>query len=355
MINTRVKLLTLASMIILSLTVLSVNPVLAADIYVNVTWMDEAGGTPLLINNIMDGNESTLGLNGQVDAGYGDTIHFASGLYQLPHEYGEWFKVKIAGITIDGAGWDVTILRGPSKSSGTIFEILVPNTTISNIGTENSIIGIKIGGENQENFDNTNFSFIKSIEHKQHYAWENQDDLNVTLKPTIWVENVYLIRGQTGFHFIEANGASMKTKYVGGLHGTAQDLTGIVVDAPLAMNDSGQPEFKGNSDWEAWNIEGGTPFREDLYRGMHSPRGFVEWGIDVDSLQDRGIGVFNIEADPMLDENGRPLPGSPAIGRQYPGGYAGAVPPHFTNIRVTQKLPVLSAREIGGLIIPFLN
>jgi|GEM_PF-2943008 len=342
-------------LLLLSLiAILTILPMASArDIYVDTSWM--VNGDPVLINNLMDGDPNTLGKNGELDAEYGDTIHFATGTYQLPFEYGKRFRVLTSGIKIQGAGWDNTILRGPTITSGTVLEIRAENVTIAKLRTENSFLGIKIGSLNGEEFDGTNISFVKTIYHDQHYAWENQEAPQETIEPSIWLENIFLKEGEIGFHHIKGNGATMNTKYIGSRHGTSQELTKIVIDAPLAINDSGDPIFKGNDDFSDWIIQNGTTFRADLYLGMNSPTGFVEWNIDTDSLQDRGIGINNIEADPLLDSNGKPKRGSPAIGPQYTDGYAGAIPPNFVNTKAKPKiLNPLEAEPIGGLIISFL-
>ncbi len=331
----------------------------AATINVDTSWM--ADGYPTLINNIMDGDPETLGKDGQTDAQYGDTISFTAGRYQLPMDYGNWFKLYIDGVTIQGDlnyDWGteepITIFRGASPNSGGVWESFASNLTFTDFITENSFAGPVVKGDNYENIL---FQFIRSKGHRKHFVWKKQDRLIDTTTPDVFMRNVYIEGGEVGFHYdSQGQGANMKTKYLGGEHITAANLTGLVIDAPLADN-NGTPVFKGDDDFNDSIIIGGTSFREDLYGGMNSPNGFVEWSIDVASLESRGIGMYNVEAYPKLNDHGRPLPGSIAIGSQYKDGYSGAIPPR-KRIRFrtsAKKVIPISVSKIDGHIIVLLD
>jgi len=316
------------------------QPSRAGDIYVDPTWMSD--GTPTLINNILDGNPETLGKDSQTDAQAGDTVHFAEGTYQLPMQQGVNFKLRVDEVDIQGAGWDNTLLRGASPNSGTIWQIYSSDNTLSHFQTENSFVGMVISGED---FNNITFSNVLSINHHQHYAWPQQNADSETNTPSINVDHCYLIGGNTGFQFNKLDGATPNTKYLGGANITIDGLNAIGINAPIVWEGGQVVEMKGNDDFfDTIIINTDAPFIEEAYEGMNSPQGFVEWWNGSESLFVRGIGIYNIEENPLLDGNGMPLPGSPAIGPQYGNGYAGAVPPGApTNLKRT---PSTSNRRI---------
>jgi len=339
----------LLSLILVASVAFLVSSADAREIIVDPSWM--ADGYPTLINNIMDGDPETFGKDGETDAVYGDTISFASGTYELPMDR-VWFVLKIDGVDIKGAGWDNTILKGPNANTGFIFEIKSSNNTFSDLKMEGRFIGALINGENYENI---NFSFLKTNGFDKHITWDNQYDESETLEPTIWLENVYMKEGSIGIHFAEINGTRRETKFLGGSHLTLDGVTVVGIDAPVIWENQTVTEMKGNDHFsDSIIVNSQAEFFPDTYNGMGSPWNFIAHEVVEETMADRGIGKNNIEDNPMLDSNGRPRPGSPAIGRQYKDGYAGAVPPHFTNVRATKRLPVISVREIGGLIIPFL-
>lgn len=321
--------------------VIFAQPAFAEDIYVNVSWMNEAGGSATLINNLLDGDPNTFGLNGIEDAKPGDTVHFDSGLYQLPFDR-TFFRSNIDGINLFGAGTDLTIFRGPSTESGLIWEIKGENITIAHFSMEFSRIGLKVDGDRP--YDNVLLSDIISNELDMHYMYDQQKAEYETVYPSIFVEYLQIYGGTSAFQWNEKNEiVTQNDKYMEGqnifINGTGN---GIV--PPRIVQNGHVIEVKG-ADWRNslfMNME--APFIPSVYEGL--PRGRLgdsapsfcgESNIVHETFYELGIGVGNWEEnDPsaFLDENGRPIWNSVATGSQYRDrktgkfiGYVGAIPP----------------------------
>lgn len=295
--------------------------VLASVIVVTTEWtFDE-------INNIMDGNPATLGRGGQPDAQAGDTIVFAEGTYNIPMRLPEvYFRLRINGVNISGAGMDRTTFVGASQGS-VVWLIQSSNNTLANFTTTNAVGGLDVLGAN---YDNIVFRNIKSIGHEQHYPYMHQDAPEPLGRPSIWLDGCHILGGELGVVFNRINVPTLGTKYAGVINCTIEDLSGTAITGPLVPDDgSGNPIFLGNDSWESCIIRRvRASFPEPAYRGMRSPGKFVEAEVPPGtSLYERGIGQYNLLADPMLNADRRPMKGSPAIAPWHRRGYAGAFPP----------------------------
>jgi len=295
------------------------NPSKAEIINVNPSWNWQN------INYLLDGNPNTQG-NGRADAVAGDLVVFAPGIYQLQMQQGASFELRINSVNLTGLGWNATIFRGASPYSTIAWKIYSSDNTLSNFRTENAFAGLWVGGDN---YNNINFRFIKTIGHTQHYIWREQNAPLPINIPSIKTENCYIINGATGFHFNEIQGTTRNTKYLGMRNVTIDGVSALGIDAPLVIENNRVIEVRGNNDFfDTVIVNTRASFRERAYEGFRSPIGFVEHNNGSGSLQSRGF-PGNIEANPLLDAEGRPQKGSPAIGPQYFRGYAGAVPPRL--------------------------
>ncbi|MBP7936869.1 MAG: hypothetical protein KA354_19685 [Phycisphaerae bacterium] len=318
------------------------NPGYSKTIEVTPEWSYEQ------VNALFDGDPKTTGMNGEEDAVAGDTVHFKAGEYILPQEgpgTKRYFLVSSGGedknpITIEGEGNDTTIFRGFDVEHVRVWQVNAKHVEFRDIGTESAQAGFQISDiVTRPEYDGLVFTRVKTKGHPYHLVYNQQQTDSETKTPSITLNSPVMEGGIEGISFSKDRGApaSAKTKYLGANNGTFKGLSGTCVNGPT-YRDSETGEFvtKGNNDLNFNVMTGcGGNFTVPMRQGFQTPAGLVEVNIGSGSLASLGIqpheGILNREFptldELMLDDDGRPMRGSPLIDSRYPLGYAGSMAP----------------------------
>ena len=310
----------------------------AGTVYVDASWV--VGGSPILVNNILDGDPLTFGKDGRTDLVPGDTLHFSAGVYQLGLGQG-CFQVHVEDVIIEGDGVDAngepTTKFAGANPGGSIpvWAVYANNCVLQDFETGNSFAGVCLLSPDHQNIV---LQRIRAVGHGTHMFYVKREAPEETLQPSIHIEFCEFIGSHSGTGIsISSLDGTPKTKYAGVSNCTLDGIE-IGINAPFYSVGPYRLAIKGSNDLHN-NVclNGASTYAPDLYQFFETPDGHVEANVE-NGLVDNGVqpetGTPNIEypsvADLQLDANGNPTAGSPLIGPQYgPAGYCGARPPNI--------------------------
>lgn len=253
--------------------------------------------------------------------------------------------MNVNGVGVYGEGmYNTTVSR---DGSGVTFGILAVGNIIRDLHITDAFEPIKIVGAN---YDAVEITRSRATNAGAQFIFFDLSEKPDNTGPSIWIRDSIFEGGQRVIHCNTGTGIGIgaNTKFVGLDNCTFRDIrdngNGIVIDNIFDQQRNccvGIQFYNNNvlvnSDGSMypWWIYGTTACPVGTVAGSDglNPRGTVEWDLsNSGTLASAGAccgenPCCNIEGDPRLSVYRRPLPGSAAIGAQFPQGYSGAFPP----------------------------